>query len=99
LLDGKRQLALGLADAGEHDLFRRNSGRPRAQQLAFGHHVGTGAKPRQRGDHGLIGIGFHRVTDERVDVGEGLREDAIMPLQRRGRVAIERRADGVGELS
>ena len=30
LLDGKRELALGLADAGEHDLFRRDAGRPRA---------------------------------------------------------------------
>ena len=95
MLDGKRELALGLADAGEHDLFRRNAGGARAQQLAFGDHVGAGAEPRQRRDHGLIGIGLHRVTDERVDVGEGFarRRDNAAPASRShsNRTACRRR--------
>ena len=74
---------------------RRHAGAARAQKFALGDHVGAGAEPRQRRDHGLIGIRFHRIADQRVDVGEGLREHAIMPLKRRGRIAIERRADGV----
>ena len=95
LLDRERKLARGLADAGEHDLFRRNAGRARAQQFALGDHVGAGAEPRQRRDHRLVGIGLHRVADQRVDVGEGAGEHLVVPLERRGRIAIERRADGL----
>ena len=83
-----------LADAGEHDLVRRDAGGAGAQQFAPGDHVGAGPEPRQRRDHGLIGIRLHRVANERIDVGEGTGEHAIVPLQRRGRIAIERRADG-----
>ena len=43
----------------------------------------------------LIGIGLDRVADERRHIGEGVGEDAIMPLERRGRIAIERGADGI----
>ena len=91
----ERELARGLADAGEHDLLRRNAGRERALQLAARHHVGAGAEPRQRRDHRLVGIRLHGVADERRHVGEGLGEDAVVPLERRGRIAIERRADGL----
>ena len=56
LVDRERQLARGLADAGEHDLVRRDAGGARAPQLASGDHVGAGAEPRQRRDHRLVGI-------------------------------------------
>ena len=45
-IDRERELARGLADAGEHDLVRRDAGRPRALELAFRDHVGAGAEPR-----------------------------------------------------
>jgi hypothetical protein len=95
LLDRKRELARGLADTGEHDLLRRNSGGAGAQQLAPGDDVGAGAEPGQRRDHRLVGIRLHGVADQRVDVGEGVGKHPIMPLERRARIAIERRADGV----
>ena len=51
----------------------------------------------KRRDHRLVGIGLHRVADERRHVGEGVGEHAVVPLQRRGRIAIERRADRLRE--
>ena len=95
LLDRERELARGLADAGEHDLFRRDAGGARAQKLAAGDDVGAGAEPGERRDHGLVGIRLHRVADQRVDVGEGAGEHPIVPLERRARIAIKRRADGL----
>ena len=86
-----------LADAGEHDLLRRNAGRERALQFAARNDVGAGAEPRERRDHRLVGIRLHGVADERRHVGEGVGEHAVVPLERRGRIAIERRADGLGE--
>ena len=83
LLNRKRQFTRGFADAGEHDLVRRDTGGTGAQELAPGYDVGAGAEPRQRCDHGLIGIGLHRVANQRIDVGEGPREHPIMPLERR----------------
>ena len=96
VLDRERELVLGLADAGEHNFCRRNAGSARAQEFAAGDDVGTGAETRERRNHGLIGICFHRVADERVHVGECLRKYAVMPLKRRGRIAIERRTDRIG---
>ncbi len=87
----------GLADAGEHDLVGGNAGGQRALELAAGDDVGAGAELRQRGDHRLVGIRLHGVADQRVDVGEGVGEDLVVPRQRRGRIAIERRADGCRE--
>ena len=88
----------GLADAGEHDSLRRNAGGARAQQFAFGHNVSAGAEPRQCRHHCLIGIRFERIADQRIDIGKGAGEDLIVPLDRGARIAIERRADDVGEL-
>ena len=34
-------------------------------QFAARHHVGAGAEPRQGPDHGLVGIGLHRIADKR----------------------------------
>ena len=97
-VDRERELARGLADAGEHDLLRRNAGRARAPELAFRHHVGAGAELGERLDHRLVGIRLHGVADERVHVGEGAGEYLVVAPQRRGRVAIERGADRAGEI-
>ena len=97
-VDRKRHFARSLADAGEHDLFSRHAGEPRAHELAFRHHVGAGAELGQRRDHRLIGICLHGVADERVHVGEGAGEHLVMARERRGRIAIERRADRRGEF-
>ena len=96
-VDGERELARGLADAGEHDLLRRDAGGARAQQFAFGDHVGAGAEPGERRDHRLVGVGLERVADERVDVGEGAGEHPVVPLQGRARIAVERGADRLGQ--
>ena len=92
-----RQLGRRLADAGEHDLARRDAGGAGALELAGRNHVGAGTQAGERGDHRLIGIGLDRVADERGHVREGLGEDPVVPLQRRGRIAIKGRADGLGE--
>ena len=63
-----------------------------------GHHVGAGAELGQRLDHRLVGIRLHGVADERVHVGEGAGEHLVVALQRRGRIAIERRADRLREI-
>ena len=94
----RAQFGLGLADAGEHDLLRRNAGRQRALQLASRHHVGAGAELGQRAQHRLVGVGLHGVTDQRLLAGEGVAEHPVMALQRRGRIAIERRADRIGQI-
>ena len=47
--------------------------------------------------HGLVGVGLDGKADERVLAGEGLGQHAVVPLERRGRIAIERRADLGGE--
>ena len=94
----RAQFGFGLADAGKQDLVRRNAGRQRPLQLAAGHHVGAGAELGQRAQHRLVGIGLHGVADQRLLAGEGLGEDAVVALQRRGRIAIERRADRVRQI-
>ena len=96
LVDGECQLARGLADAGEHDLVRRHAGGARAQQLALGDDVGAGAELCQRRDHRLVGIRLQRIADQRIDIGEGAGEHLVVALDGRARIAIERRADGVG---
>jgi len=95
---GRTQLGLGLADAGEQDFVRRNAGGQRPLQLAAGHHVGAGAELRQRAQHRLIGVRLHGVTHQHLLAGKSLGEDAVVPFQRRGRIAIERRADRVRQL-
>ena len=97
-VERKREFVRGLADAGEHDLLRRDAGGPRALEFAAGHHVGAGAELGKRLDHRLVGIRLHGVADERLHVGEGLGEDLVMPPERRGRIAIERGADHSREI-
>ena len=96
---GDRHVDFGsrLADTGEHDLLGRNTGPERAQEFARRDDVGACAHPRERRDHRLIGIGFQRIADERVDIGESLGEDPVVPFQRRRRIAVEGRADLLGD--
>ena len=97
MLDRERELVGGLADAGEHDLARRHAGGARAQKFAAGDDVGAGAELGQGRDHRLVGVRLHGVADQRIDIGEGAGEHLIVPLDGRARIAIERRADGVGQ--
>ena len=94
----RAQLGFGLADAGEQDLFRRNAGGQRALQFAARNHVGAGAELRQRAQHRLVGVGLHGVAHQRLLAGEGFGEHPVMALQRRGRIAIERRADRIRQI-
>ena len=93
LVDRERELARGLADAREHDLVRRNAGRAGALELALRDHVGAGAEPGQRLDHRLVRVRLHGVADQRAHIREGMREHLVVPLERGGGIAIERRAD------
>ena len=93
LIDRQREFGVGLADAGEHDLVRRNAGRAGTLELSAGDDIGAGAEPGERPDDRLIGICLQRVADERGHIRERAGEHPIVPLQRRGRVAIERRSD------
>ena len=79
-------------------LLRRNAGGQRALQLAARNHVRAGAEFCQRAQHRLVGVGLHGVTDQRLLVGKGFAEHPVMALQRRGRIAIERRADRFSQL-
>ena len=97
LLQRIGHLRARLADAGEDDLVGGDAGGAGAAQLALRHHVHAGAEARQRGDDGLVGVGLDGVADQRVETGEGLLQHAVVPLQRRRRVAIEGRADLLGD--
>ena len=89
----------GLADAGKDDLAR-----PECRQPARGAIRPPTRRPcRRRASPSVastaeIGVGLDRIADQCVQAGEGLGEHPVMPLERRRRIAIERRADGVGEL-
>ena len=52
---------------------------------------------RQRLQHREIAVGLDRKGDQRA-FRQGVGEDAVMALQRRRRIAIERRADARGQL-
>ena len=97
-IDRQRKLARSLADAGKHDLVGGNPGRPRALEFAFRHHIRAGAEAGERLDHGLVGIRLHGVAHQRAHVGEGRGEHLVMTFKRCRRIAIERRADGRGEV-
>ena len=97
LLQRVGHLLARLADAGEDDLVCRHAGGERAPQLALGDDVHAGAKLGERAQHRLVRVGFDGIADERVLPGEGFRQHAVVPLQRRRRIAIERRSHLGGE--
>ena len=97
---GEGDLALGLADPGEHDPIRRNPGGQRPAQLALGDHVGAGAQDGQGAQDRDIGIGLDREGDQRIDqprAGERVAQHGVVPLQGGGRIDIDRRSDGPGD--
>ena len=94
----ERHLLSCLADAGESDLLRRNADGEHAAKLALRDDIHAGAEAGERGKHAEIGVGLDRVADLRVHAGEGIGEDAVMPFERRRRIAIEGRAGSGGEI-
>ena len=97
VLDGECEFTRGLADTGEHDALRRNAGGERAQEFTFGDDVRPGAETSERGHHRLVRVRLQRVTHKRIDIGKGGGEDIVMPLDGGAGIAIERRADDVGQ--
>ena len=96
-IDREGDLAGRLADPGKDDPLRRAAGGESAAKLAFGNHVATRSLGDQSADHRLVGVRLHGVADHRVEAGEGVAEDPVVSDQRRGRVAVERRADVGGD--
>src|SRR5215470_2474883 len=66
-------------------------------KFAFRDDIGAGAEPGKRGDDRLVGVRLQRVTNKRIDVGEGFGEDIVVPLDGGAGIAIEWRADDVGK--
>ncbi len=85
-----------LAHPRKDDLLRRNPCAQRPFELPARHHVRPDAFLRGNGQHRLIGIGLHRIGDQRIEPGERLAHHPYMPPERRPRIAIERRADLIG---
>src|SRR6185437_13750290 len=86
----------GLADAGKHDPRTRYAGTQRLLEFAARHHIGAGPETRQRLEHRAIAPRLDGEGDERILRKCG-REDAIVPLQRRAGIAVERRANRLGQ--
>ena len=90
-------LAPGLADAREHDpLAGTPAASARRNSPSETMSMPAPSSPSVL-QHRLVGIRLHGVADEGIPVGEGFGEDPVMPLERRGRIAIERRADLFGD--
>ena len=96
-VQSQRHFRARLADAGKDDPFARHFGGARASQLPLGDDIHARAEPRQRREHRLVRIGLHRVAHERAAIGESLAEDTEVALDRRGGIAIEGRAHGLGD--
>ena len=97
-LEGGGHFALRLADAREHDALWVDPRREGPAQLTLRDDVHARAEARQGGEDRLIRVRLHGVADEGVVRPEGLGEDPVMPLQRRGGIAVERRADAPGKV-
>ncbi len=97
---GEREIHLArrLADAGEDDLLGRNAGGKRAAQFAFRDDVGAGAELCQGAQHRLVGIRLHGIAHQRIQPVERLGKHLVVPRQGRGGIAIERRADRLGDV-
>ena len=93
LVEPEVHLGLRLADAGKDDPFARYARGPRPPKLPLADHVHAGPEPGECHQNRLVGIGLHRVADQRVLSGEGSAEHLEVPLDGGARIAIERRAD------
>ena len=92
-IDRGGHLTARLPDAGKDNLLRRDPRFKSAVQLAAGNDIRAGAVFSEEAQDGEVGIGFHRIGDERVDAGKRLLEDTQVTAQGRRAVAIERRTD------
>jgi hypothetical protein len=100
-LEGEGEFRGRLADAGKDDPLRRHAGGQGAADLPFRDRVGPGAQARERRQHGEAGVGLDREGDQGAgELGvalESLDEHPEVPLEGRGRVDIDWRADGRGD--
>ena len=87
------------ADTGKDDFFRRNARLDRAAQLPFRDHISARAKTGKGADHGLIGVGFQRIADQRIRAIKRAGEYLVMAFQRRGGIAIKGRAHLFGNAA
>jgi hypothetical protein len=71
VLDGQRQLGLGLADAGENHQARIGARPQDPHQLTAADHVEAGAHAGQAAQQGEVGVGLDRVEPAPADGGGG----------------------------
>jgi hypothetical protein len=90
-------LGRGLADPGEDDPRGRHAGGQRARKLARGNDVRSGAECGQGLDHRLGRIRLEGKADGGVEAGQRLPECSIAIGEGGCRVAVEGRADAVGD--
>ena len=88
-----------LANPGEDDPLGRDAGGERDPHFALGDHVGAGALAGQRAHHREIGVGLEGIADERVHVGQGRLEVPVGRLHGGRGIAVERCADGRGDVA
>ena len=93
VLERGGDLVRRLADAGKDDAVACNARRQRPAQFALGDDVHAGAEIGQGLQDCLVGIGLDRIAQQMIGAREGLRVDPVVAFERRGRIAIERRAD------
>src|ERR1700749_2678758 len=95
-VDAELHLRPRLADAGKHDARRRNAYGQGLLEFTARHDISTGTQARKSLQHREIAVRLYRESNQRIfwqRIGDG----AILPLQHRGRIAIEWRADAIGE--
>ena len=93
----RRQFLAGLADAGKDDARSRNARRQGALEFATGNHVGAGAEPGEDANDGDVGIGFNRIANGCIDIGEGIGENPVVPLDGGLGITIKRRSRFLGD--
>ena len=91
-------LFAGFADAGKDDPVARHACRLGPAVFPARDHIHPRARLRQRAQHGLVGIGLHRVADQMIHPRKRVVKKMKMPQQRCGGIDIDRRADRGGNL-
>jgi hypothetical protein len=91
-LEPEAHFLASLGDAGEHDAISRNAGLHSLHQLAARHHVGARAQRGEGGDHAKVRVGFDRIGDQQLLVGEGFGQHVVMAAQCGVGIDIGRRA-------
>ena len=76
-IQSRRHLVRRLADAGENDLVRRDTGPEAALHLAAGHHIHARAQFAEQADYGKVRIGFQSVIDRDRETRERPLQGAI----------------------